>query len=84
MQKEKYIINENFSKTVNCYPMARKSFRKAKENTAKKVTRVTLMYIIPCVLIAWVVLSWANTITHNLTDFTYAKWNMFNIFDLLR
>ena len=80
-EKEKYVVKENFSETVNYYPMARKS-RKAKESTVKKVVRLTLMYVIPCIFIAWFVLSWVNTITHNLTDFTYAWWNVFKLLGL--
>lgn len=28
----------------------------------------------------WVVASWTNCVVHNVTDYKYASWNMFNIF----
>ena len=31
---------------------------------------------VPCV---WILMSWIDVICHNVTDYTYASWNLFRL-----
>ena len=81
--KAKYTVTVNHIATLNNYPTTRKLFRKRKIN-AREVLSVTFLYVIPCLILAWFILSWVNTVNNNLTTFDYAWWNAFNLFGLIR
>lgn len=79
----KYTVKVNHNATTNNYTHSRKLFRKRKY-TAREIISFSFMYVIPCVLLAWFVLSWANTVSNNLSTFEYAWWNMFRLFKAIR
>jgi len=81
--KAKYTVTVNHTATLHNYPITRKLFRKRKIN-AREILSVTFMYVIPCILLTWFVLSWANTVSNNLSTFEYAWWNMFHVFKAIR
>lgn len=81
--KAKYTVNVNHTATLNNYPTQRKLFRKRKIH-AREVLSIAFLYVIPCLIIAWFILSWVNTVNNNLTTFEYAWWNAFNLFKLIR
>ena len=78
---EKYTVNVNHSVTMRNYPMQKKLFRRRKANV-KEILAVTFLYVIPAIIIAWFLLSWANIVSNNLTTFEYAWWNAFRLFGL--
>lgn len=39
-----------------------------------------ILYAVCIVLIIWFISSYINTICHNMSDYNYAWWNMFEIF----
>lgn len=81
MYNAKYEVKLNHTATMHNYPQPRKLFRKRKISV-REILSITFLYIIPCVLLAWFVLSWANTVFNNLSTFEYAWWNMFRLFGL--
>ena len=36
--------------------------------------------IICLIIFAWLIASYINTISHNMTDYNYAWWNVFSVF----
>lgn len=44
----------------------------------KRIIRRTL-YTIACVTLVWLIASYANTVSHNMTDQMYATWNFFHM-----
>ena len=81
--KAKYTVTVNHTATMYNYPTTRKLFRKRKIN-AKEILSVTFLYVIPCLILTWLILSWVNTVNNNLSTFDYAWWNAFNLFGLIR
>lgn len=79
----KYTVKVNHNATVNNYTQPRKLFRKRKY-TVMEIISFSFIYVIPCVLLAWLILSWVNTVNNNLTTFEYAWWNAFRLFGLIR
>lgn len=43
-----------------------------------------ILYAVCVVLLVWFVASIINTLCHNMTDYDYAGWNMFDIFCKIR
>lgn len=56
-------------------------FRRRKANV-KEICRITFGCVIPAMILAWLVLSWANVVCNNLSTCEYAWWNAFRIFEL--
>lgn len=79
-EKAKYTVNVNYSDTTHTLPVLRTSLWRKRKINIKKVLIVTLEYIIPCVLLAWIILSWADVICNNMSTFEYAWWNAFRFF----
>ena len=81
--KAKYTVTVNHTATMHNYPTTRKLFRKRKIH-AREILSIAFLYVIPCLILAWLILSWVNTVNNNLTTFEYAWWNAFNLFKLIR
>ena len=83
MYNAKYEVKLNHIATLNHYPQQRKLFRKRKIH-AREILFYTFTCGVPCLILAWLILSWANVVANNLTTFDYAWWNAFRLFGLIR
>lgn len=79
----KYTVKVNHNATVNNYTHSRKLFRKRKIS-AREIMFYILTCGVPCLILAWLILSWVNVVSNNLTTFEYAWWNAFRLFGLIR
>ena len=42
---------------------------------------IALVYTISIVMLLWLIMSWMDVISHNMTDYDYADWNIIaNVF----
>ena len=44
-----------------------------KEATVKAVSLISVLFV------AWILVSWADVVAHNVSDYSYASWNLFQI-----
>lgn len=37
---------------------------------------IAFTYVVCIIILIWLIMSWVNIISHNLTDYDYASWNL--------